>query len=54
MRKRPRLLADRFHMKTRRETKHTALAKMSLKLEAKKAPMEVLVIDSADKAPREN
>ena len=33
---------------------HTALAKMGLKLEAKKAPMEVLVIDSADKAPSEN
>jgi uncharacterized protein (TIGR03435 family) len=33
---------------------HTALAKMGLKLEATKAPMEVLVIDSADKAPSEN
>jgi uncharacterized protein (TIGR03435 family) len=31
-----------------------ALAKMGLKLEAKKMPMEVLVIDSSDKAPREN
>ncbi|MBV8845023.1 MAG: TIGR03435 family protein [Bryobacterales bacterium] len=33
---------------------HTALAKIGLKLEAKKVPMEVLVIDSADKEPSEN
>ncbi len=33
---------------------NTALAKMGLKLEAKKAPMEVLVIDSSNKAPSEN
>jgi uncharacterized protein (TIGR03435 family) len=33
---------------------HAALAKVGLKLEAKKAPMEVLVIDSASKAPGEN
>ena len=31
-----------------------ALAKMGLKLEAKKAPLEVLVIDSSDKVPGEN
>jgi uncharacterized protein (TIGR03435 family) len=31
-----------------------ALAKLGLKLEAKKAPLEVLVIDSSDKAPGEN
>jgi uncharacterized protein (TIGR03435 family) len=33
---------------------HAALAKVGLKLEAKKAPMEVLVIDASDKAPSEN
>ena len=33
---------------------HTALAKMGLKLEPKKAPLEVLVIDAADKTPSEN
>jgi uncharacterized protein (TIGR03435 family) len=33
---------------------HTALAKVGLKLEAKKAPMEVLVVDSAEKTPSEN
>lgn len=31
-----------------------ALAKMGLKLEPKKAPMEVLVIDSSDKVPGDN
>ena len=31
-----------------------ALARMGLRLESKKAPMEVLVIDSADKTPSDN
>ena len=31
-----------------------ALARVGLKLEAKKAPMEVLVVDSSEKAPAEN
>ena len=33
---------------------HVALEKMGLKLESKKTPMDVLVIDAADKAPSEN
>lgn len=33
---------------------HEALAKLGLKLEAKKAPMEVLIVDSANKTPTEN
>src|SRR4051812_10691630 len=33
---------------------HSQLAKHGLKLEAKKAPLDVIVIDSADKTPTEN
>jgi uncharacterized protein (TIGR03435 family) len=33
---------------------YTALARIGLKLQAKKSPMEVLVIESANKSPGEN
>jgi uncharacterized protein (TIGR03435 family) len=33
---------------------YTALAKVGLKLEPKKAPMEVVIVDSSDKAPSAN
>ncbi len=36
------------------DSMHEALAKLGLKLEAKKAPMEVLIVDSANKTPAEN
>ena len=36
------------------DSMHEALAKLGLKLEAKKAPMDVMIVDSAKKTPDEN
>jgi uncharacterized protein (TIGR03435 family) len=36
------------------DSMHEALAKLGLKLEAKKAPMDVMIVDSANKTPSEN
>jgi uncharacterized protein (TIGR03435 family) len=33
---------------------HTALAKLGLKLEPKKAPLNVVIVEASDKAPSEN
>jgi uncharacterized protein (TIGR03435 family) len=44
----------RFAENASNDSLHTALAALGLKLEARKAPIEVLVIDKMDKSPTEN